>query len=456
MKTSKSLVILVVLSVQGITFSQDPTARTISEWNIGPIHSNSTQAELRDLFGPENMKLSTIWIAEGETVEGTGLFEDTEDVLDIVWTSDFRSGRFTPHLGEFAEVPGIIDITGKNWKTEQGIGVGSSYEAVEKANGAPFQLGNFETDEAGLVDSWNGGAFGDTLSMVLHEQQQLPEAEYGRYLKKGSRKGFFSNDPEIAKMKPIVAGMQLDWGSHVHGTPASELLWQINEKVYDDPQELGEEISKLKEPWVWHFRLTDPKKRKVRSKDASWESEVVFQAGDIACLQITHTAPDEVVRQNYASAVLLVQKVKGAERGFRVVDLILRDGGGYGFTLTESLEGITERPLLYLWDNLDSTRRTGKKRHQIYGIVDGPEGAAQFSPAVTFDSENWTFGRDEECEVRVNGDQLEVKVTHQWFEEPDREAVENTVTLPWVEESQTFDAMPLKGLVTGNGFPKSE
>ena len=122
-----------------------------------------------------------------------------------------------------------------------------------------------------------------------------------------------------------------------------------------------------------------------------------------------------------------------------------------GATAT-SLVGVTDRPQLYLDELIDATRRTGTRRHQIFNIVEDENGRAKFAPALAFDSQTTTSGRDEACALTVENGALQIEVSHSWPSEPGDEESTHHVALEWDPKTGLYDASPLKHLVTGNGF----
>ena len=106
------------------------------------------------------------------------------------------------------------------------------------------------------------------------------------------------------------------------------MIYFLEDRFYTDLQSFGEEIVGLKDPWNDHFTLTGFDDTEINLTDENWIMEPVFEHDDIACLQATSAAPTEIIRNVFASAVILVQKT-GQGPEFRVSDIILRDGGGY-------------------------------------------------------------------------------------------------------------------------------
>ena len=140
----------------------DPKDRTISLENrrVGAVTMLTTPKELKAIYGAEHVKDAPIHHGEGTQLPGAKVFEGTDDFFEVIWEHDPKSGRFKASHGEFAPIPGIVKIHGRNWKIEEGVSLGMSLEALEKINGKPFDFLGFETDGAGQVASWRGGRLG--------------------------------------------------------------------------------------------------------------------------------------------------------------------------------------------------------------------------------------------------------------------------------------------------------
>lgn len=129
---------------------------------VGLITANTTEAQLEQLYGAENLKMQRIVVAEGEEQAGVILFPDTDKEIEIIWQMASSEGK-----------PAFIRISKDStvWKTEEGITIGSSLEALEKANGKPFEFYGFEWDYGGLVTNWNGGNFNSNIIVALVPQR---------------------------------------------------------------------------------------------------------------------------------------------------------------------------------------------------------------------------------------------------------------------------------------------
>lgn len=110
---------------------------------IGVITPEISESDLIRFFGKDHVKRESIHLGEGEFAEGTVVFPGKESELFILWAQAFRN-------------PVSVTITGSGWQTGRNIGVGSSLEQVESANGGPFEITGFAWDYPGRSLDWHG------------------------------------------------------------------------------------------------------------------------------------------------------------------------------------------------------------------------------------------------------------------------------------------------------------
>ncbi len=128
---------------------------------VGLIRANTTEAEAEQYYGIDNIKMQEVPIAEGDAREGVLIFPGTKNELEIVWDIAANFGQ-----------PDFIRISqdDTDWKTQEGITVGTTLEALEKINGKPFKFYGFGWDYGGLVTNWNGGKLNSYLLVALIPQ----------------------------------------------------------------------------------------------------------------------------------------------------------------------------------------------------------------------------------------------------------------------------------------------
>ncbi len=132
---------------------------------VGKIKSTSNEAAVIAAYGKENVVRRTIGLGEGETTEGTVVFPDTDNELIIEWAD-----------GQAFQKPAKIRIEKNNaqWKTDQGIGIGTTLAELQQINGKDFKFAGFEWDYAGFTNAWEGGKVNEKLTVFLDANN--PEA----------------------------------------------------------------------------------------------------------------------------------------------------------------------------------------------------------------------------------------------------------------------------------------
>jgi len=115
---------------------------------VGLIKNTSTEADIIQAYGKENVLRKEIGLGEGETAAGTVVFPDTGNELIIEWAAD-----------KVYQKPATIRIENakSNWTTDQGIRLGTSLEQLQSINGKDFKFAGFEWDYAGVANDWQGG-----------------------------------------------------------------------------------------------------------------------------------------------------------------------------------------------------------------------------------------------------------------------------------------------------------
>lgn len=171
---------------------------------VGPLTASSSAADLIAAYGAENVRDEPYPLGEGESEQGTVVFpnDPTRRVL-ILWND----------LDKKALPLAVrIDGAGSQWKTAEGLAVGTSLKRVEELNGKPFLLYGFDWDYGGqLVDS-NGGALKDLPhedpeggfrgGALLLTFQPDPAASYTEVMGDGT---FSSDHPVMQSVDPKVS-----------------------------------------------------------------------------------------------------------------------------------------------------------------------------------------------------------------------------------------------------------
>ncbi len=134
---------------------------------VGMISANTTEESIKMAYGKENVIRRTIGVGEGETIEGTVVFPDTNNEVSIEWAADAPFKR-----------PTKVRIAKGNtsWKTDQNISIGTTLAQLQRINGKDFNFAGFEWDYAGFTQDWQGGKINPKLSVFLEAGK--PEAAF--------------------------------------------------------------------------------------------------------------------------------------------------------------------------------------------------------------------------------------------------------------------------------------
>lgn len=136
-----------------------PVAVPVVDWlivpgeRVGPLTATASAADLIAAYGAENVRDEPYPLGEGESEPGTVVFPDDPAKRILILWNDLEKKAMP--------LAARIDGAGSQWKTAEGVAVGTTLKRVEEFNGKPFLLYGFGWDYGGqLVDS-NGGALKD-------------------------------------------------------------------------------------------------------------------------------------------------------------------------------------------------------------------------------------------------------------------------------------------------------
>ena len=98
---------------------------------FGEITANSSERGLILLYGRSNVLKDSVSLGEGIYEKGTKIFPNTNDEITITWKDKKNKKN-----------PQFIELRGEksNWKTKEGITLGTSLKTLEIFNGSPFKL----------------------------------------------------------------------------------------------------------------------------------------------------------------------------------------------------------------------------------------------------------------------------------------------------------------------------
>jgi hypothetical protein len=161
---------------------------------IGLINlQNATQEGILAAYG-KDAKVDSVYLGEGMFGQGVVIFpNDPRNKVEVYWDKDWDPSR-----------PSTIriygDSTGTDWKTEQGITIGTSMAEVEKINGKPFSVSGFGWDYGGFVMDWNGGKLDASIGLRFEPSANASEKIVGEG-------GHRTDEPEMVAADPKVSMM---------------------------------------------------------------------------------------------------------------------------------------------------------------------------------------------------------------------------------------------------------
>jgi hypothetical protein len=200
--------LVLLISFPNISFGQAKSDWLIIPGNrVGLIKPTASEAELRKLYGAENIGEILIELGEGTTEKGTVLFPSkNEQRVEILWQDPIKK-----------EKPARFQWTGQKslWKTVEGLTLGSRLKDIEVMNG-PFKLTGFAWDYAGTVTSWENGKLSTSFAKNGRLLVRLDLAKKGKeltqkeYRSVNGDKVFSSSHPAMQKGNPGIYQMILE------------------------------------------------------------------------------------------------------------------------------------------------------------------------------------------------------------------------------------------------------
>lgn len=144
----------------------------------------------------KDAKVDSVYLAEGMFAEGVVIYPDNpRRRMEVYWDNEMDAKR--P-----ASIRIYGDSTGTDWKTAEGITIGTPMAEVRQINGKEFQVGGFGWDYGGYAMDWNGGKLSSALQLRFEASSNDPGSE-----KVQGEGGFSSDQPEMAAAKPKVSMM---------------------------------------------------------------------------------------------------------------------------------------------------------------------------------------------------------------------------------------------------------
>jgi hypothetical protein len=201
---------LTLLLLPAILSAQTNDWKIVPGERVGPISRASTLATLQQRFRASNVREQTIVGAEGAELRGAIVYPDNPARrLAIVW----GQGESTGH-------PEDVEICYKQesggaceWKTAQGITLGTSLVQLERLNGHLFHLAGFGWDYGGMVLAWDGGrlealqAGGLSLELLPDPKTIEQPDRLAAYKQVQGDHRFSSGHPAMRALNPRVSAI---------------------------------------------------------------------------------------------------------------------------------------------------------------------------------------------------------------------------------------------------------
>jgi hypothetical protein len=144
----------------------------ITETNWGMIRQNMGLEDLRELFGGNEVKDSTIYGPEGmDTLQVTFLLSGKPGEIIVNWRDSFYHQKIS-----FIEAYNPASP----YHTERGLKIGSSLKELLAANGKQINFTGFGWDYGGYIMSYNGGKLDSAdILFTLSGFEEMPDGLYG-------------------------------------------------------------------------------------------------------------------------------------------------------------------------------------------------------------------------------------------------------------------------------------
>ena len=163
---------------------------------VGPVTRNTTRQDLAKRFGAARLKDQPINIGEGETEPGTRVELGSKRSFSVVWTDSSRSKAKE------------IRYLGSDWRTPQGIGVGTSLAQLQQKLGT-FKLYGFAWDYGGtvLLEGTKLAQYDQKLILRLRIAPDAARKSPNDFKAVMGERQFSSSNPHLRSLKPEVGEM---------------------------------------------------------------------------------------------------------------------------------------------------------------------------------------------------------------------------------------------------------
>jgi len=163
---------------------------------VGSVTRNTTRQDLVKRFGAARLKDQPVSIGEGFTEPGTRVNLGSKRSFTVVWTDASRTK------------PKEIRNLGSDWRTAQGIGIGTSLAQLQQKLGT-FKLYGFAWDYGGTVvlEGTKLANYKDVLILRLRTAPNAAVRSPNDYQAVTGDSLFSSTNPHLSPLKPEVGEM---------------------------------------------------------------------------------------------------------------------------------------------------------------------------------------------------------------------------------------------------------
>jgi hypothetical protein len=208
MTTAASIAIAAILAGQPVVGQQTSVAEPSFVLSCGAITPQTTEADLVQRFGAENVSAAPVFGFDDGPQQGTVLFAERPDAkVEIIWQDPTAKRR-----------PALVMLRSptSRWRTLNGIALGAKVADLERANGRPFRLAGLQMEGGGggAVLSWGGGRlqtpFTDECRNGVHLQPAYDGSEAPGLMRQvASGREYSSSHPAIRALNLRVVLLTL-------------------------------------------------------------------------------------------------------------------------------------------------------------------------------------------------------------------------------------------------------
>lgn len=173
----------------------DAGDRTFGPGRVGAIVKDSTKPEdLARIYGAGNVRYDKVHLAEGEYRQGAHIYRGTASGLEVVFSADGKKIEF-------------IRILGKDWKSKEGIRIGTTLAELERINGGAFKFLGFGWDNGGNVSNAARLPKGVIITLVPTRNKESRQARQVQ----GDTE-FSTRHPALKSLGVVVSAISVTFG----------------------------------------------------------------------------------------------------------------------------------------------------------------------------------------------------------------------------------------------------